>query len=148
NWNGDDIVRILLEQPAASRFLVRKLYHYLVSEAQEPPATLLEPLASQLRKNDYDIGELVLTMVRSRHFFSDHAYRQRIKCPVEFALGAAKAVGQGFVEPRSLVPALDKMGMPLFSPPNVKGWRMGEAWLNTATVLARANFAQQLCNGT
>jgi hypothetical protein len=40
------------------------------------------------------------------------------------------------------------MGMPLFAPPNVKGWPGGKAWLNTATVLARANFAQQLSSGT
>src|SRR5262249_7972782 len=32
DWDGDDIIRILLEQPACARFLVRKLYAYLVSE--------------------------------------------------------------------------------------------------------------------
>ncbi|HEV3256022.1 MAG TPA: DUF1800 domain-containing protein [Gemmataceae bacterium] len=148
NWNGDDIVRILLEQPAASRFLVRKLYFYLISEAEVPPATLIEPLAAQLRKSDYDIGQLVKTMLRSQHFFSDYAYRQRIKSPVEFILGAVKAVGQGFVTPGSVVPSLERMGMPLFAPPNVKGWPFGKAWLNTATVLTRANFAQQLSSGT
>jgi uncharacterized protein (DUF1800 family) len=148
NWNGDDIVRILLEQPAAGRFLVRKLYYYLISEGEPPPAGLLEPLAAGFRKSDYDIGQLVKTMLRSRHFFSEHAYRQRIKCPVEFAVGAVKAVGQGFVTPGSLVPSLERMGMPLFAPPNVKGWPFGKAWLNTATVLARANFAQQLSSGT
>ena len=31
-WDGGDVVRIVLEQPAAARFLVRKLYHFLVSE--------------------------------------------------------------------------------------------------------------------
>ncbi len=148
NWNGDDIVRILLEQPAASRFLVRKLFHYLVSEAQEPPAALLEPLAASFRKSDYDIGLLVQTMLRSRIFFSEHAYRQRIKSPTEYVLCAVKSVGQGFVSPQSLVKKLESMGQDLFAPPNVKGWVMGRAWLNTATVLARANFAQSLSSGT
>ena len=32
NWDGGDVVRIVLEQPAAARFLVRKLYRFLVSE--------------------------------------------------------------------------------------------------------------------
>src|SRR5262249_43363124 len=31
-WDGDDVVRILLEQPACAQFLVRKLYTYYISE--------------------------------------------------------------------------------------------------------------------
>jgi hypothetical protein len=148
NWNGDDVVRILLEQPAASRFLVRKLYQYLISETQVPPPPLLEALAASFRKGDYDIGALVKTMLRSRLFFSQHAYRQRLKSPVEFVLGAVRAVGQGLVQPQSLVKKMEAMGQDLFAPPNVKGWAGGQAWLNTATVLARHNFAQVLASGT
>jgi uncharacterized protein (DUF1800 family) len=148
NWNGDDIVRIVLEQPAASRFLVRKLYRYFISETEVPPPALLEPLAVQLRKTDYDIGALVSTMLHSRHFFSDYAYRQRIKSPVEFILGAVQSVGQRLVRPRALVSKMEAMGQQLFAPPNVKGWEGGRSWLNTATVLARHNFGQLLCSGT
>src|SRR5262249_17787092 len=148
NWNGDDIVRIVLEQPAASRFLVRKLYRYFISESDVPPPALLEPLAAQLRKSDYDPGALISTMLHSRHFFSDYAYRQRIKSPVEFALGAVQSVGQRLVRPRALVSKMEAMGQQLFAPPNVKGWEGGRSWLNTATVLARHNFAQLLCSGT
>jgi uncharacterized protein (DUF1800 family) len=146
-WNGDDVVRILLEQPAASRFLVRKLYAYLISETPASPA-LLEPLSASFRKSDYDVAALVRTMLRSRLFFSEHAYRQRLKSPVEFVLGSVRAVGQGLVQPQSLVKKLEGMGQDLFAPPNVKGWVGGQAWLNTATVLARHNFAQMLAAGT
>jgi uncharacterized protein (DUF1800 family) len=147
-WNGDDIVRILLEQPACARFLVKKLYRFYISETQDPPAALLEPLATQLRQSDYDLGQLVKTMLRSRHFYSDYSYRQRIKSPTEFVLGAVKAVGQGFAAPGALVSKISTMGQQLFAPPNVKGWEGGRAWLNTATVLARHNFAQSLSSGT
>ncbi|HXJ44295.1 MAG TPA: DUF1800 domain-containing protein, partial [Bryobacteraceae bacterium] len=54
NWNGDDVVRIILAQPAASRFLVRKLYHFFVSENLQPSDAFLEPLAERFRKSDYD----------------------------------------------------------------------------------------------
>jgi uncharacterized protein (DUF1800 family) len=148
NWNGDDVVRILLEQPACSRFLVRKLYTYLIAETPTPPLALLEALAASLRKSDYDFGSLVRTMVSSRLFFSSHAYRHRLKSPVEFVLGAVRSVGQGLVTPQSLVKKLEAMGQDLFAPPNVKGWVGGQAWLNTATVLARHNFAQILSSGT
>jgi hypothetical protein len=149
-WNGNDIVEIILEQPACAQFLSRKLYHYFVSETAEPPDALLEPLASAFRKRDYDIAGIVSTILRSRHFYSEYAYRQKVKCPVEFALGAVRSVTSDKDKPFShavLVPKVDAMGQPLFAPPNVKGWPGGKTWLNTSTVLARHNFAQQVASG-
>jgi hypothetical protein len=40
------------------------------------------------------------------------------------------------------------MGQALFAPPNVKGWRTGTDWLNSATLLARNNFAEKVALGT
>ena len=148
NWQGPDIVRICLEQPAAARFLVRKLYRALVSEAVKPSDALLEPLVVSFRKSDYDIGMLVQTMLRSQHFFSEHAYRQRIKSPVELVLGAAREATTGGVAPPALTAWLAEMGQSLFAPPNVKGWEGGKSWLNTATLLARDNFAFAVTNGS
>jgi uncharacterized protein (DUF1800 family) len=156
-WNGGDVVRIVLEQPAAARFLVRKFYHYLINERTVPPDSLLEPLCTSFRKSDYDIAALVRTMLASRHFYSNHAYRQKIKGPVEYVLGAVQAVCRRYREEEPdyrpvpqimLVSWLDSMGQPLFAPPNVKGWPGGASWLNTHTLLERDNFAAALSVGT
>jgi uncharacterized protein (DUF1800 family) len=147
-WNGDDVMRILLEQPACARFLVRKLYRFFVSETHEPGDRLLEPLADEFRKSDGDVGAVVRTILSSRFFFSEHASRQRVKSPVEFVLGAVRATTTGAVPQQSLVARLDAMGQNLFAPPNVKGWPGGTAWLNSATLVARENFAQALATGT
>jgi hypothetical protein len=151
-WNGDDIVRIVLAQPAAAYFLVRKLYRYFISENANPPDTLLEPLVDAFRKSEYNIGTVVETMLRSQHFFSDYAYRQRIKNPVEYVVGTIrllwrKGAEDKLVEPTALIPELELMGQELFAPPNVKGWVGGKNWLNSATVLARHNFAQKVAAG-
>lgn len=146
-FDGDDVLRILLDQPACARFLVRKLYRFLVSEIA-PPAALLEPLAEQYRASQYHTGELVRTILRSRLFFSAHAYRQRIKSPVEYVLGAIRATVPGPVPPINLVTLLENMGQQLFAPPNVKGWTGGRNWLTHATLLARNNFADNLASGT
>jgi hypothetical protein len=82
-------------------------------------------------------------MLRSRHFYSEYAYRQRIKSPVEFVLGMVRTI-RPTASPRDLVSSLEEMGQPLFAPPNVKGWPGGKTWLNSATVLARQNFAQSM----
>jgi Protein of unknown function (DUF1800) len=142
-WDGTDVQRIALAQPPAALFLVRKLYALFVNETEAPPEKLLEPLAERFRTSDYDIADLVATILRSRHFFSEHAYRRRIKSPVEHVLGVVRAV-QPTAAPRELVPPLEQMGQSLFAPPNVKGWTGGKSWLNSATVLARQNFAQQM----
>ncbi|MFN4261686.1 MAG: DUF1800 domain-containing protein [Gemmataceae bacterium] len=148
NWDGGDIVRIVLEQPAAARFLVHKLYRYFISESQTPPDRFLQPLTDSFGQSGYDIAALVRTMLSSRHFFSAYAYRQRIKSPVEFVLGAARDVGQGQVAPGALITPLEEMGQQLFAPPNVKGWNMGRHWLNTATLLARHNFVHGMTVGS
>jgi uncharacterized protein (DUF1800 family) len=155
NLNGDDVVRLCLKKDCAARFIARKLYHFLISESHKPPDALIEPLAAAFRKSDYDIGALVKTMLRSRHFFSEHAYRRRIKSPVEFTIGAVFSIVAPEVwkdpnkklEPLPLISKIEAMGQQLFAPPNVKGWPGGKNWLNTSTVLARANFAQQLSAG-
>jgi hypothetical protein len=141
---------MLLERPSAARFLVGKLYAYLVSEVA-PPAALLDPLCESFRKSEYDIAALVKTMLSSRLFFSEHVFRQRVKGPVEYVVGAARAVCQPGDRPlphRSLVRWMGSMGQNLFAPPNVKGWPGGRTWLNTSTVLERDNFAAALTDGT
>jgi uncharacterized protein (DUF1800 family) len=152
NFDGEDIQRILLDQPACAKFIVRKMYHFLVNENLSPPDTFLAPLAEAFRKSDYDIAVPVQMILRSRHFYSDYAYRQKVKWPVEYVIGAVRMVGVGktgriTVNPYSLLGALELMGQLLYAPPNVKGWEAGRAWLNTATVLARHNFAHSLVNG-
>jgi hypothetical protein len=145
-WDGESLLDVLLDQPACARFIVGKLYRELISETAPPPA-LLEPLCKRFRSSGYKISDLTGVMIRSRLFFSTHAFLSCIKSPAEFVLGAVQAAWPGPARPAFLAEMLGKMGQNLFAPPNVKGWRGGRAWLNTATLLARNNFAEQVAMG-
>lgn len=152
DFDGEDILRILLEQAACAKFITRKLYQFLVNENEVPPDPFLAPIADAFRKSDYDIAVPVRTILRSKHFYSDYAYRQKVKWPIEYVLGVVRMVGVGrtgliTVNPYSLLGTLELMGQLLYAPPNVKGWEAGKAWLNTATVLARHNFSHAIVNG-
>ncbi len=147
NLDGGDVVGIMLTRDCCARFLVRKLYHFFVNETQTPPDALLEPLCEQFRKSDYDIAALMKTILSSRHFYSEHAFRQRIKWPVELVLGTAKTIAEKTIPQQALVRGMEAMGQQLFAPPNVKGWPGAHAWLNTSTILARQNFAQAAAMG-
>ena len=143
NFDGDAAVKILLAQPAAGRFIVRKLFRHFVSEAESPSDALLAPLVGDFRRSEMDIGKTLRRILASRLFFSDTAYRQRIKSPVELIVAAVLAL-DGRFPMQPLVSMMEGLGQDLFAPPNVKGWDGGKSWLNTATLLARDNAMWQL----
>jgi hypothetical protein len=47
-------------------------------------------------------------------------------------------------DPLPFVFLMRALGQDLLSPPNVKGWPGGEAWINSTTVLARKQFLERL----
>jgi hypothetical protein len=142
-WQGADIVRICLEQHSAPYFIVGKLYRFLISETIPATPELLEPLATQFRKSNYDFGALVETVLRSNLFFSPAVYRTRVKSPVDFALGIVRSL-EARTGTTVLATALQALGQDLFYPPSVKGWDGGPAWLNGQTLLFRQNWALTL----
>ncbi len=145
-WDGDTLLPVLLARPACADFLAAKLYAEFISDTP-PPRGLLAPLAAKLRSSGYKIADAVALILRSRLFFSEHAFLRRVKSPVEFVLGAVQATWPGPSGTAEFVEPLGKMGQSLFAPPNVKGWPGGRAWLNTSTLLARNNFADRLTMG-
>jgi Protein of unknown function (DUF1800) len=148
-WDGGDIVRFALEQPACAQFLVRKLYRFYVSEDSAPSDALLEPLADRYRRSGYDTADLLRTILLSEYFYSAAAFRRRVKSPVEYAVGLVRTLqaAPAYDGPLFGAEVLEATGQVLFAPPNVKGWDGGKAWLNSATLLARQNLAWHLVQG-
>lgn len=149
-WQARDIVRLCLEHEAAPYFIARKLVRFLVSDTWTPDAELLAPLARQFRDSAFNFGQLVETVLRSNLFFSEHAYRAKIKSPVDFALGIVRALegnqpgNSRRLGTTGLATALEGLGQRLFYPPSVAGWEGGRAWLNGQTFLLRQNLALAL----
>jgi uncharacterized protein (DUF1800 family) len=146
NWNGEDVLKILLEQPAAGRFLAGKMYRYLVSETAASPPRLLEALAAGYREHDYDTAWLVRTIASSNLFYSPHAMQQRVKPPTEMAVSLVRSL-EGTANSQALANDLRKLGQGVFYPPNVKGWDGGAEWINSATLLSRVNLAWGVVSG-
>jgi uncharacterized protein (DUF1800 family) len=149
DFKAADVVRIVLRRPATPRLLVAKLYRWFISETEAPQPALIDPLAESLAASGddgYDVGKLVERMLRSNLFFSPVAYRQRIKSPVEFALGIVQGLEAG-ISTVQLGQDLAGLGQDLLSPPTVKGWPGGRDWINTATVIGRNNLAHAMLRG-
>jgi len=141
-FGGEDVVRIVAGQPAAGALVVRKLYRWLISETGQPSDALLAPLAERFAA-DRDVGRLVETILRSNLFFSETAYRRRVKGPVEFAVGIVRGL-EGTIPTLPLGNQLASLGQDLYRPPTLKGWDGGPAWINRATLVGRSNLAAAL----
>jgi len=146
NFAGPDVAQILLDHPATARRVVRRLYAWLISEAQAPDASLVQPLAESLSRN-HDIGQLTETMLRSNLFFSARAYGQRIKCPLEFAIGIVRGL-EGMISTTQLGQDLADLGQNLYYPPTEKGWQGGQYWIDNTALTARHNLAVALLSNT
>jgi len=142
SFTADDILRIVLEQPATARTVVRRLYRWLISETEEPSDARIAPLVESFAQ-DHNVARLVETMLRSNLFFSGQAYRQGVKCPIEFAIGIVKAL-EGMVSATQLAHDVARLGQDLCHPPTVKGWTGGRYWISAATVVGRHNLASAL----
>ena len=147
-WNGDDLVDILLDEAATATRLAWRLTSEFFGENVVNENALAE-LAERLRTNNLDIGAAVETMLRSELFFSKANLRSRVCDPVSFLIGPLRALECFRDPPSTLILAgwLQRMGQDLFYPPNVGGWDGGRTWLSTRTVIARTNYAAALTSG-
>jgi len=138
NFTGNDVITIIFQQPAAAKWFATKLLSFFVY--MEPEPALVNQVAALVAKNNFEMKPVMSTLLRSNVFFSDRAYRALVKSPVEFVVGTHQLFGIPEVAPVELA-TLRAMGQVLFYPPNVKGWDGGAAWLSSATILTRENFA-------
>lgn len=145
-FQGDDVVDLLLEQPACSRFLGRKLWAFFVND--DPAPEIVEAVAAELRAARYELKPVLTKIFTSREFYSEKARGTQIKSPVQWLIQTARTLEMDLPgQPQVLVNALRQMGQVPFQPPSVKGWDGGKAWISTATLLARYNLAGALLHG-
>ncbi len=146
--DGDRLADVLLDQPATSRRLAWRLCREFLGEGVADDRAIAA-LAESLRADHLHIGRAVETILRSELFFSPRNLHARVSSPVEFVVGAVRALEQFTPPPSTLLLAewTGKIGQALFYPPNVGGWPGGRSWLSGRTVIARANFAAALAEG-
>lgn len=155
NLNGEDIIDIIVQQPACARFICRHLYNFFVADEPQVPAWSLEPprdpqaidaMAKCFRESNFEMKPLLRMMFNS-DFFKNARFKH-MKSPAEVVIGTLRLVG-GHEFPRpgygelSMQPSY--MGQDLMNPPSVEGWHTGSEWINSGSLMSRINFvAEQL----
>ena len=143
NFDGYDIIDLILDHPSTARFLTGKLYRYFVRDTDDGDA--IDALAERYRTSGYDTAELLRTIFLSRDFYAAASVASQIKSPVQMVVGTYRKLGLAHVPgvPDFHV-ATERLGQRLFEPPNVAGWAGGRAWITSATLLERGNFGRLL----
>ena len=141
-FNGDDIIDIIVRQPATAQFVARRLYQYFVSE--RPDQDAIDILAEAFRASQYDIRATLRTLFLSDFFRKPNVYFAKIKSPAEHVANITRMVGD-YQYPvfgsGELSMESRYMGQDLMNPPSVEGWHTGKEWLDTGTLVQRINFA-------
>jgi uncharacterized protein (DUF1800 family) len=135
-------VGILAKHPATGQWLAQQLVRWFISDTARPSEALLAPLAVQLTGGG-NTAKGVEMLLRSNLFFSTEAYRQKVRSPVELALGIIRPL-EGRVGTVRLAADLAELGQDLYEPPTIRGWAGGLSWLNPLTMLGRARLAEAL----
>jgi len=138
-FNGEDIIDIILRQPATAEFVSVKLYRYFVRE--DVSTSVRASLGRTFRESGYQIKPLLKQIFLSRDFYSPRAYATQIKSPVQLVISTYKKLGLREVP---TIPDFGRMtgglGQSLFNPPNVAGWAGGRTWITPSTLLQRGNL--------
>lgn len=137
-FDGDEIIDIILEQPATATFICRKIYQYFVNE--EVDESRVRQLADRFYSSGYDIGRLMRHIFSSDWFYADKNIGTKIKSPVELLAGCIRQLGLSNITPASIMGLQKAMGQILFKPPNVAGWPGGKNWIDNSTLLLRLNL--------
>ena len=136
-FSGEDIIAIIMEQPATGRFITRRLFRELAY--RDPEEATIDRLVAVWDASGHSIREVVRAILVSDEFYSMRAYRTVVRCPVDFAVGAVRAL-ELETDWARIERSASAMDQRLFEPPNVAGWPGGDVWLSSSTFFGRLNF--------
>jgi uncharacterized protein (DUF1800 family) len=141
-FNGEDIIDILVEQPATAWFIAGKLYQFFVSDTPDEEA--IQALAHEFARTQGDIRSVMRRLLLSDFFQDQKARLARVKSPADLVAGTARLAGSHqFPEWTIVNLAMDInfMGQEILNPPTVEGWHTGREWIDTGTLVERVNSA-------
>jgi len=142
-FNGDDLIDLILEQPATARFIASKFWNLLVSD-EAPPPEAVKALAGELRSNHYDLAQLYQSILETEAFWDASNRIARVKSPITYQIGLARSLEYAKHHWKSFPVMTSVLGMRLFSPPNVSGWDEGAAFTTAGRLKKRKKIIAQL----
>jgi uncharacterized protein (DUF1800 family) len=145
NFNGEDIMNMLLDKKETAHFICNKLYKYLVNEVPDPAH--INVMADVFYNANYEIKSLLEYVFTADWFYDDKNTGNLIKAPVEFLVGLNRQFYITYRRPEVLLQFQRILGQVLFYPPNVAGWPGGRNWIDSSSLMYRLKIPSTLLDG-
>ncbi|HET9055922.1 MAG TPA: DUF1800 domain-containing protein [Chitinophagaceae bacterium] len=145
NFDGDDVLNILLEQKQTAKYLTYKIYKFFVNE-EVVDENKVSQLAETFYNSNYDIKSLLKNIFNSDWFYNKKNIGTKIKSPIELLVGIRRMLPITFENPESQLLLQRLLGQVLFYPPNVAGWPGGKNWIDSSSLMFRLRIPQLLAN--
>ena len=151
-FDGEDIIDLIVRQPATARFIARHLYNFFVADEPQVPAwqhtsprdpAAINIIGDALISSGYDIRSTLRVLFNSDFFKSEAVRWARVKSPTEVVVGAIRLVGDFQFPKPGLQPIGEEpgyQGQELINPPSVEGWHTGPEWIDSGSLVRRINF--------
>lgn len=140
NYDGNDVLEIILKQKTTAKFITRKLYRFFVNENVDE--NLVNQLAEKFYQSNYDIKTLLKEIFTSSWFYDEKNIGTKIKSPIELLVGLQRMLPTKIENPKTLIVFQRLLGQQLLFPPNVAGWPSGKAWIDSSTLMLRLKIPQ------
>ncbi|MEX1187968.1 MAG: DUF1800 domain-containing protein [Bacteroidia bacterium] len=137
-WEGEDVIKMILEKKETARFITKKIYAFFVN--REIDNQRVNELADYFYANKYDIPLLLKKIFSSEWFYAEEQMAAQIKSPVELIVGLNRAFGISYDNAQPLLALQRVLGQTLFFPPNVAGWAGGRNWIDNSTLITRMSL--------
>ncbi len=141
--DGEQVLDILARHPSTAHFISKELAQRFV--ADNPPEALVNKMAQTFLSTSGSIREVMKTMLNSKEFWSQGAYRVKVKSPFEMVASSARALDANIIDAWALAGQVGTLGEPLYRKLEPTGYsNLNSEWVNSASLLGRMNFALQL----
>ena len=144
--DGLKVIDILSKHPSTAHFISKSLAIRFVSD--EPSDVLVDKMAATFTRTDGDLREVMRTMLGADEFWAATNFRAKLKSPLEMVVSAVRAVNGDVDTATQMVGLMNTLGEPLYRKQEPTGYtNRGGDWMNSASLLARMNFANALARG-
>lgn len=142
---GVRLLKALATHPATARRISHKLCVRFVADT--PPATCTNRLAKVFRETRGDIRAMLRSLVTSGEFWDIANRGAKLKTPHEFMVSALRSLNAQPTQAQALSRWSSVLGQPILLEPSPTGYpNESVAWLSTAGLAARMNFAMALAS--
>jgi uncharacterized protein (DUF1800 family) len=142
NYDGDNVLDILLEQKQTAKFITQKIYRFFVNDIIDKEK--LTWLSERFYQSGYDISALMDDIFISEWFYDPSNIGVKIKSPIELITGIRRMLPMQLEKPESQLLIERVLGQILFYPPNVAGWPGGKSWIDSSTLMMRMRLPQMI----